>query len=48
MVYCLCLFCFVQIMVRGVGSHGNVGPGIASRVVEPTLGGQRRQAHKME
>ena len=44
MVYCLCLFSFVQIMVRGDGSHDNVGSDTASCIVELTLGGQRRQA----
>ena len=40
MVYCLCLFCFVQIMVRGDGSQDNVGSGTAGRVNELTLGGE--------
>ena len=44
MAYCLCLFCFVQIMVGGDGSHKNVDSGTVSCIVELTLSGQRRQA----
>ena len=43
-VYCLCLFCFVQIMARGDDSHKNVGSGTASCIVELKLGGHGRQA----